>query len=1085
MRSPSEGHDEAGYVGAMDSSPDRHILSQNHGTSPGVPSGPNSPTVPPLQWRSLEEWSASQEFAEFIHREFPDKASEWSDPLTRRQFLTLMGASMALAGLQGCSQAPPETIVPYVRQPEEIVPGQPIFYATAMTLGGYAVGLLAESHMGRPTKIEGNPEHPASLGATDAFAQASILSLYDPDRSKTVTYLGRVRSWEDARTALRAALAAQRSRAGAGLRLLTETVTSPTLARQLDSLLRDFPKAKWHVHDPVGRESVLEGAKLAFGETAGVVYHFDRADVVLSLDADLFGCGPAHLRHVRDFMARRRMGITQKEKTAINRLYVVECTVTTTGAKADHRLGLRPSEIERFARAVAQKLGIDVDGADSPLSGVSADWVEAVARDLADHKGRSIVAAGDYLPPAVHVLAHAINHLLDNIGATVTYTEPIESHAGQKAGSLAELVADMRAGRVELLVILGGNPVYTAPADLEFGNHLLELKAGDADGRTRPPLRFHLSLYQDETSQLCDWHVPEAHFLEAWTDCRAFDGTTTIVQPLILPLYSGKTAHEVLTAMSEQPQQSGYDVLRDYWRARWTELGGESDFESWWRRALHDGFVAGTASAPKRVQLRTEWRTALAASATVLAEPLEIVFRPDPTVFDGRFANNGWLQELPKPLTKLTWDNAALISPATAQRLGVGYKMGWTGGEHGRAIADLVELRLRGRSLQIPVWVVPGQPDDTVTLHLGYGRTRAGQVGNGRGFSAYTIRSSSAPWSDAGVQVVAQSGKTYTLACTQAHQLMENRALVRAATVAEFQANPHFAQHAEHHAPKHAGERHDPAAADEHNPRSVTTQSTSNHASHGPKSLYPPFDYPRYRWAMAIDLTSCVGCGACVAACQAENNIPVVGKDEVTRGREMHWIRIDRYFEGDPNRSNQLRILFQPVPCMHCENAPCEVVCPVGATVHSDEGLNEMVYNRCVGTRYCSNNCPYKVRRFNFFQYADFHTETLKLARNPDVTVRSRGVMEKCTFCVQRINQARIAAEKEDRRIQDGEVLTACQAACPAEAIVFGDLNDPASRISRLKASPLNYALLEDLNTRPRTTYLAAIRNPNPEMGTS
>ncbi len=1014
-------------------------------------------------WRSLEEWAGTPEFEEFVHREFPDRATEWTDPVSRRRFLTLMGASIALAGMQGCSQAPPEKIVPYVRQPEEIVPGKPLFFATAMSLGGYATGVLAENHLGRPTKIEGNTDHPASLGATDSFAQASILGLYDPDRSKTVTYLGRVRTWDDAMTALRAALAAQRTRRGAGLRLLTETVTSPTLAAQIEAVLAEFPEAKWHQHDAVGRDSVWAGSKLAFGEQVNTVYRFDKADVVLSLDADFLGCGPGHVRYVRDFMARRRAAIEQPESVAMNRLYVVDCSISLTGAKADHRLPMRPSEIEPLARAFAAY--VEGTAVRELLFRFFYPSHEALFRslgdDLKEHRGRSIVIAGDHQPPAIHALAHAMNHALGNVGETVLYTEPIEARPGEQTASLAELVEDMKAGHVELLVMLDGNPVYTAPADFEFGKRLLELKARDAAGAMRPALRFHLSLYQDETSQLCDWHLPEAHYLESWGDARSFDGTATIVQPLIQPLYGGKSAHEMLAAFSDQPDRTGLEIVREHW----SESMQLIQFEAFWRKALHDGVVPGSAAAPKEVTLQDYMRKVPAELMPETSSPLtgklggkfEIVFRPDPTIYDGRFANNGWLQELPKPITKLTWDNAALMSRATAKELGVEYKVGWTGGEHGRSIADVVEIRSRGRVVRAPIWIVPDHPDGTITLHLGYGRTRAGKVGTGIGFNAYSIRTSDALWSDANVEVVRQPGKRHTLACTQEHFSMENRQLVRTASFAKFVEEPEFA-----------------------NPAKGHEKPAGNSAAHSDKpiSMYPDFEYPRYKWGMAINLTSCVGCNACVTACQAENNIPVVGKEEVTRGRELHWLRIDRYYEGDPNKPESLTTHFQPVVCMHCENAPCEVVCPVAATAHSDEGLNEMIYNRCVGTRYCSNNCPYKVRRFNFFQYADFDTESLKLGRNPDVTVRSRGVMEKCSYCVQRINQARITAEKEDRKIRDGEILTACQAVCPAQAITFGNLNDPESAVSKAKASPLNYTLLEDLNTRPRTSYLAAVRNP-------
>jgi Fe-S-cluster-containing dehydrogenase component len=597
------------------------------------------------------------------------------------------------------------------------------------------------------------------------------------------------------------------------------------------------------------------------------------------------------------------------------------------------------------------------------------------------------------------------------------------------------------------LIMLSGNPVYTAPVDLGFAEQLAKV-----------PLRIHSGLYEDETSAYCHWHIPETHYLESWSDIRAYDGTATILQPLIAPLYSGKSAHEILSAVAGKSGETSYDIVRNYWKGQ--KMAG--DFESGWRRAVHDGVVAGTAFQPKAVKLKAstnEWLARPPSPADTqkptpdtrsapaeTGSSLEISFRPDPTLFDGRFANNGWLQELPKPLTKLTWDNAALVSPKTAQRLGLSYRIGARGGEHGRVFVDVVEIRYEGHSLRAPAWIVPGHADECVTLHLGYGRTRAGKVGNGTGFNAYAIQTANAPSYGTGAEV-RRIGTQFTLACTQFHHSMEGRDLVRAATLEEYRKKPDFAQ----------GEH--------------------PHESEG--SLYPGFKYEGYAWGMAIDVNACIGCNACVVACQAENNSAVVGKTEVTRGREMHWLRIDRYYKGSPDNPETYH---QPVPCMHCENAPCELVCPVGATSHSHEGLNDMVYNRCVGTRYCSNNCPYKVRRFNFFQYADFETPSLKPLRNPNVTVRSRGVMEKCTYCVQRINAAKIEAEKENRQVRDGEIVTACQAACPTEAIFFGDINNRDSVVAKAKADSLSFGLLTELNTKPRTTYLAKLRNPNPEI---
>jgi molybdopterin-containing oxidoreductase family iron-sulfur binding subunit len=1005
-------------------------------------------------WRTLEELADSEAFRELMRREFPKQAPDWSNPLSRRQFLTLMGASLALAGLSGCSvrPAPSAVAVPYVRAPEELIPGKPLFYATAMTLGGTAVGLLVESHLGRPTKVEGNPEHPASLGATDLYHQASVLTLYDPDRSQTVTRLGQPATWGEALDALRGALDKQRPRRGAGLRLLTETIVSPTLAGQVEDLLKAFPEAKWHQYEPLARDAAHRGAALAFGdEPVGTHYRFydlekkeATADVVLSLNADFLACGPGNLRYVAEFMAGRRVRTDAggARDAQMNRLYVAETALTSTGAKADHRLALRMQEIPGLARAVAARLGVTGGRVAGAEVGGHERWVAAVARDLEGNRGRCAVLAGDRQPAEVHLLAHAMNQQLGNVGKTVLHTAPVAARPVDHARSLRELAEDMEQGRVELLVILGGNPVFTAPADLAFAERMAKV-----------PLRFHLSLYQDETSRQCHWHLPETHYLEAWGDARAFEGTASIVQPLIEPLYQGRSAHELLSVFTGRLQVPGYETVRAYWRKHWQDRGASGDFEEFWQTAVHDGVVAGTKFPARTVSLREGWEKHLEGGSEVQAAgPYELVFQQDPTIYDGRFANNGWLQELPKPITRLTWDNAALMSPATAKELGVALGGYAHGGEHGGFHQPVVELRLGDQKLRAPAWIMPGHADRSITVHLGYGRGAAGRVGgdsdNKVGFNAYELRTSDHPWFAPGL-AVAKTRDRYLLACTQQHQLMENREIVRAGKLDEYRDKPGFA-------------------------------SENEKEARTPLTLYNPQPATGHQWGMAIDLTACTGCGACVVACQAENNIPVVGKSQVAAGREMHWLRIDRYNAG-PYES-PAEFYFQPVPCMHCEDAPCEYVCPVVATVHSADGLNDMLYQRCVGTRFCSNNCPYKVRRFNFFFYADFATLSLRQQYNPDVTVRSRGVMEKCSYCVQRIRAADIDAQREGRSVFDGEILTACQAACPAGAIVFGDINDPQSRVRKWKDTPLNYGLLADLNTRPRTTYLAALRNPNPEL---
>jgi MoCo/4Fe-4S cofactor protein with predicted Tat translocation signal len=1027
-----------------------------------------------LYWRSLGELADTPEFREYLHREFPEQASEWNDPKGRRNFLKLMSASLALAGVGACTKQPPEKIVPYVRQPEDIVPGRPLFFASAIPLSGVAHPVLVESHMGRPTKIEGNPEHPASLGATDALTQAAVLGLYDPDRAQTVTYRGEVRPWAMFQTAVQSAMKAQRDTNGAGICFLTETITSPSLAELIATVLDEFPDARWHQYDAVARDGGRMGARQAVGSDAHAVYHFDRADVVLSLDSDFLGTGPANVRYTRDFADRRR--VTDDAK-AMNRLYAVESSPTLTGVKADHRLPMRASDIEGVARRLAAALGASASQGVSPQTAAPEvdKWIAAVAKDLSAHRGRCVVVAGDYQPAAVHVLTHAMNQALGNIGSTVTYGPSIEPRPVDQVASLAELATAMDAGQVQLLVIMGNNPVYTAPVDLKFAERL-----------TKVAFVVYHGLYQDETAALAHWNIPDTHPLESWGDPRAYDGTVTLMQPLIAPLYEARSAHEVIGAFTAQPGRRTMEIVKDYWTRA---FGGQSGWtirdanaqpfasaDAFWKQAVHDGFIAGTATAaggpatpfaPKPFA-PPEGADAAAASAApppaaAAANPaaapsppaapspqppapspegdLELIFRPDPTIWDGRFANNGWLQELPKPLSKMTWDTSAWVSFGLAA-------------ERGLHNGDVIELRYRGRTAKMPVFIMAGHPDRSVTVFFGYGRRVAGRVGNAneqaREFNPFLLRTSDAPWFGGGLSM-SRTGERYLLAVTQEHHAMEGRNPARVATLEQYTHEPAIIAHMGHTPP-----------------RTLT--------------LYPDREYTGNKWGMAIDLTSCTGCSACVVACVAENNIPVVGKEQVSRNREMHWIRVDHYFTGDPDHAESVHAVHQPVPCMQCENAPCEVVCPVAATTHSSEGLNDMVYNRCVGTRYCSNNCPYKVRRFNFLLYSDWNTPSLYSLRNPDVTVRSRGVMEKCTYCVQRINHARVDAKRENRDIRDGEIVTACEAVCPANAIVFGNLNDQNSRVSRLKAQQRNYGVLEDLNTRPRTSYLAVLRNPNPEL---
>jgi len=991
-------------------------------------------------WRSLDEVSDTPEFKDYLHREFPTNASEWLDPVGRRSFLKLMSASMALAGVTACTVQPQELIVPYVRQPEEEIPGKPLFFATAITLGGVASGLLVESHEGRPTKIEGNPDHPASKGATDLFAQGSVLTLYDPDRSKTILQFGEIRPWSAATTAIRGGLSAQSSSKGAGLRILTETVASPTLAAQIQQVLSQHPSAKWIQWEPVNRDNARAGARTAFGQYVEPLYDLTKADVILSLDADFLASdGPHNLSSMRQFATRRRV---EDGADNLNRLYVVESDHTVTGGKADHRLPIKSSQIEAFARAVAAGAGVSGVSGQAPAG--SDAFASAVAKDLAEHKGRAVVMVGDSQPPAVHALAHAINAA---IGAPVSYVATPEIVPTEQSAAFTELVADINAGQVQMLVIVGeSNPVHTAPADLKFAEAIRKVN-----------LVVHSGLFLDETATLSHWHLPAAHYLEAWSDARTIDGTVSIVQPLIQPLYGGKSAHEVIATLSDKPERAGYDVVREYWSAsgRFGGTGsgsataatekpastkpapvaqaGEVGFEKSWRKWLHDGFIGNSAAVAATTTVVPDVATRVGQAAAPI-DGLEVNFRRDPTIYDGRYANNGWLQELPKPMSKLTWDTAAHIAPATAAA-------------HGLHNGDVIAISQEGRSIHAPVFVMPGHAKDAITITVGYGRKHAGQLGDGLGVNAYELRGSNSLFF--GAATMTATGDDYELAVTQEHWAIEGRNLIRSATLEEFKKNPAFVKEMEH-------------------------------AAEGKRiSLYADKEYRGQQWGMAIDMNACTGCMACVVACVAENNIPVVGKTQVKTNREMHWLRIDRYFAGNPDSPD---VYVQPLPCQQCENAPCEVVCPVAATAHSAEGLNDMVYNRCVGTRYCSNNCPWKVRRFNFLLYQDWNTPQFKMQRNPDVTVRSRGVMEKCNYCVQRINAARIQSKREDREIRDGEIVTACQAVCPTEAIVFGNINDPNSRVAKLKASPRNYTMLEDLNTRPRTTYLAAVKNPNPGL---
>jgi Fe-S-cluster-containing dehydrogenase component/anaerobic selenocysteine-containing dehydrogenase len=1025
-----------------------------------------------------------------------------------------MGASLALAGA-GCSVRPASQrkIGPYTTQPEHMTPGLPLFYSSAANIAGYGAGVMVRSHEGRPVKVEGNPDHPSSLGGACMHALASVLDLYDPDRSRTITHRGSPSNYEDAINATRKALADQKAKGGAGLRILTGAVTSPTLAGMLDALLKDYPQAKLVRHEPAGRDNLFAGSRQAFGAPLNVTYDFAKADVVLSLDGDFLGCGPGATRYSRDFAGRRKVRKDSHDggkAEQMSRLYAVETMPTNTGAVADHRLPLLAGQIESFGRALAQELGVAGAPAAGTLPDAAKAWLKPLAADLQRAKGKCVVVPGDHSPASVHSLCHAINSALGNIGQTVFLSLSPEYGPDGKVIDLKTLTAECAEKKVAVLINLGVNAAYTAPADVPFG---------DALKSKMVPFTLHVGQSQDETAVLCDWHLNEAHYLEAWGDIRGHDGTVTIQQPLIAPLHGGKSVIEFFADVTSAPARQGLLILMDVWRAKFVADKRPGAFEPFWKETLRKGVVADSALKPEAVKLAGDW--AKDAKPVPADGEYEIHFRADPTLLDGRYANNGWLQEVPKPVTKITWDNAAFMGKKTAEKLGVAKTyFNWTAGEHGRATVSVVELEFKGRKVLAPVWILPGHAEGAITVHLGHGRDRAGRVGNAadeenaegkitRGFNAYAIQTSDALASGGGLKVTATS-KTYVLACTQGNWAMAekdpftgkmlDRKPVRRLTLEEYKTNPKAAKMP----PAAVGETELIDQNVPHPHPHGESKEEHAHGDHGghdhrliPLTMYKPNEslYPGMRpeqtrrWAMAIDLSACNGCNACQIACQGENNLPVVGKYEVTRGHEMHWLRVDRYYTGNPDNAGEVEAYFQPLGCVQCEKAPCEIVCPVGATAHSSDGLNDMAYNRCVGTRYCSNNCPYKVRRFNFLTFQDWATDTLKLGRNPDVSVRSRGVMEKCTYCVQRIRGAEILAEGEyanglrpTPEIKDGEIMTACEAACPSGAIVFGDLNQPHSAVGRWKDEPTNYGLLAELNTMPRTSYLAAVRNPNPAM---
>ncbi|MGD0682194.1 MAG: TAT-variant-translocated molybdopterin oxidoreductase [Terracidiphilus sp.] len=978
-------------------------------------------------WRSVDELADTPEFQAAVEKEFPGSPHAWGDEVSRRGFLKFMGASAALAGLAGCTKQPDEPIYPYIKQPEDLILGKPNYFATAHPFVTGAVPLLVKSDQYRPIKIDGNPEHPYNQGSSDPFTQATLLDLYDPDRSQHVTYRGENREWAEFAVEFRNKVISTKD--GTGIYFLSETITSPTLARQWKEVQAKYPKAKLVQYDPA-----IAGTAAASG--LNVQYDLADADVIVSLDADfLSGAAfPGFHKLVRQYAERR------KDPTKLNRLYAIESTPTTTGLKAEHRLGLRASEIPAFTAELAKAVGVkDIEAPACNWTDEQKKFLVALTKDLKAHTGKCVVIPGLYQDASVDALALVINTALNNIWKTVNVRGDLLMSSRQTE-DLKSLSADLNAGKVDWLVILNANPIYSAPADLEFASAFEKAK-----------MTVHLGSHEDETGKNSQWQIPAAHFLESWSDASAYDGTVSVIQPMIDPLYGGKTAHHFFQALLDEPGLSPYEAVRETWKP---VIKG--DFETGWRKALHQGWIDGTTDHSEVTFSMLEPGVSWPAPAPAPKYSLEIIFRPDPNVYDGRWANVGWLQELPKPVTSLSWDNAAIMSGATLTKYGLEED-------------DIVELSVNGRKVNAPVIVAPGHPDNSVTVHLGYGR-QTGRVAGGAGFNAYLIRTSDAPFYVTGSmkKVEGKWGVAVTKSHFQDHrpklfggqgngnnsmeadEALGERGIIRYATLEEYKTDPGFANEGETHP--------------------TTDKSVT---------LFPNWEYKDNAWGMSIDMNSCTGCNACIVSCYAENNIPVVGKQQVRIGRNMQWLRIDTYYEGDLAAP---RAHFQPMACQHCENAPCEQVCPVGATVHTPEGLNAMVYNRCVGTRYCSNNCPYKVRRFNFLLYSDFETESLKLMRNPDVTVRSRGVMEKCTYCVQRISAAKIEADKENRPIHDGEIVTACQQACPAQAITFGNINDKQSKVAKLQADERSYQVLADLNTRPRTKYVAAVLNPNPEL---
>lgn len=952
-------------------------------------------------WRSLEEAAGDADFIARVSQEFPNLAASLTAPIDRRVALKLMAASLLMNGLVGCDSKLSVNLIPAVRVPPNIVPGLENSYATAHLLSGYATGIVVSHFMGRPIKVAGNPHHPASLGAIDAFAQASLLDFYDPDRAAEIACRGNPAARVDFETALAAQRASLGADRGAGLRILTGTLTSPTLIAQIGALLEQYPQAQWTQWEPISRDAVLQGAQLAFGRPVDLIPRLGQADVLVAIDSDLVCSSPGRLYYARDFATRRNPNRTH----SMSRIYAIESTPTLLGSVADHRFIAGPAQLAHILSAMAADI---VHGVSDPAARSQPAWIIPMLEDMKNARGRVLVHVGASQPAEIHALAHAINDALGGRGVSFDLLEPV-AHTAPDAQTLRSLIAEMQAGSVKNLLIIDSNPVYSSPATWGFEEAL-----------RRVPFSVALARHADETTQAATWFVPQAHDWESWSDARAFDGTASILQPQALPLYAGISAVEMLDLYRTAAARSAEQVVRGTWKQHFADR-----FDAAWHDSLASGVIQNTACAKSDVQLKPPAAHLESAAPSQDDADLRVLFRSDPSLWDGRFANNPWLQELPRPLTKLVWDNPLLIAPALAKRLHL---------ENG----DLARLTVAQNSVTAPIWIMPGQAPGCITAWLGSGRRAAGSIGDGQGVDYYPLMGVT------GTVTLEKLPGRVRLASTVHHNLLLEapQEVLRHGTLADYLAHPGFA---------------------------ATTPPEPH--------IYRTVPPGTAAWAMSIDLNACIGCNACIVACQAENNISVVGKDQVLAEREMHWLRIDRYFAGEPEAPESF---LQPVMCMHCEQAPCENVCPVGATVHDSEGLNVMVYNRCVGTRFCSNNCPYKVRRFNFLPYAREQHRPPQ-SWNPDVTVRARGVMEKCSYCVQRIAEARIAADRESRPI--GEVRTACQNACPTQAFTFGNSADSDSQVAERKRSPLNFSMLERQGTLPRTTYEALIRNPNPAIG--